>query len=157
MDELNEKYLEYAEMLSSITNLDRELYNKKKLLNDIKKELHGPEGDGGLGVEMSAHAFKQIAERLEILAMENPTIYQDVFKPDNPQDSLLLASNMKSFIITSIANARSKNLYKKENSKNSGFEFRYTIEIKRWSNEKALEFVAIVENNNIKTGYFNWV
>jgi hypothetical protein len=157
MDELDQKYLEFAEMFNDVTNMTRTLSNKKKALRYIRQELNGPDSDGGFATDISAHAFAQISERLEALAMEYPAIHKDIFRPDNTQDSLMLPSNMKSFIITTIAQARSKGLYKKESGKNSRIEFRYTIEMKSWSAEKSLVFVAIVENNNIKTGYFNWV
>ena len=44
----------------------------------------------------------------------------------------------------------------KEDSRNRK-EYRYTIDMTKWSGEKNLQFVAIVENNHIKTGFFNWV
>jgi len=157
MPGLDAKYMEYAELLNDIVSDERELYNKKKVIADLKNELSSEHSDGGYGIELSAHSFKQIAERLEVLAMENSIIYKDVFKSGSPQDSLLLASNMKSFVITLLANARNKKQFKEDESNSGGTEFRYTIDIKKWSNEKTLQFVAIVENNNIKTGFFNWV
>ena len=155
--DLNSIYIQYAEMLSSIINTEKELHDKKKVLKDLKDKFNSNECDGGYGVEISAHAFRQIAERLESLAMGSSVIYKDVFNPDNPSRSLLLPSNMKSFIITSLANARSKGLFQIEPSKDNGNEFRYTIDIRKWSGSKTLQFVSIVENNNVKTGFFNWV
>jgi hypothetical protein len=72
---------------------------------------------------------------------------------------LLLPSKLKSFIITLIADARSKGNFTEERSKNTngGVEYRYVIEIKKWNDERSLQMVCIVENGNVKTGYFNWV
>jgi len=114
--------------------------------------------DGGFGIEISAHAFRQISERLEALAFENVIIYNDVFG-GGVADNLLLPTKLKSFIITLIADARSKSNYTEEKSKNTmnGIEYRYTIEIKKWSDERSLQMVCIVENGNVKTGYFNWM
>jgi len=154
---MDNKYLDFAKVLDSLTNLEKDISNKKRALQSIKEELCSEESDGSYGVDVSDHAFKQIAERLERLAMDKSVIYRDVIKPNDPHDSLLLASNMKSFIITMLANAKSKGNFKEEESKGGGKEFRYTIDMKKWSDDKTLRFVAIVENNKIKTGFFNWV
>lgn len=151
-----DKYLDYAKLLDSLNSLERDLFNKKRALQAIKDELQSDGNDGSCGLDVSDHAFKQIAERLEALALEHSFIYRDVIKPDSHQESLLLASNMKSFIITLIADAKLKGNVTEDNSKSGGVEYRYIIEMKRWSRDKSLQFVAIVENNNIKTGFFNW-
>jgi len=155
--DLNSIYITYAETFGSIGSSEKDLYNKYKLLQELKEELSAQDSDGGYGTDMSAHAFKQIAERFEELALQNQCIFEDVFKPDSPQDSLLLSSNLKSFIITLLSNARKKGEYKEETAQNGGFEFRFTVNIKKWSKEKTLQFVGIVQNNVIKTGFFNWV
>lgn len=152
-----DKYLDYAKALNLLNEIEQELYNKKRILQTIKDELCINGNDGSCGIDITDHAFKQIAERLEVLAREYSFTYRDIVKPDNHQESLLLASNMKSFIITMLANAKSKNEVVENDSKSGGKEFRYTIEIKKWSHDKSLQFVAIVENNKVKTGFFNWV
>jgi len=156
-NDLTEIYIRYAETLSGLGSLERELHNKIRLLEELKTELGSPDGDGGYGVEVSAHAFKQISERFEKLALKNSVIYNDICKPESRYDSLLFSSNLKSFIITLLANARKKNEYKEEPAANGGTEFRFTVDIKSWSGDKTLQFVGIVQNNVIKTGFFNWV
>lgn len=150
-------YIDFAETLSGIVSLEKELHSKKRLMGDLKSSLGASDCDGGFGTEISAHAFKQISERLESLALENAEIYKDVMKQGSPHDSLLMASNMKSFIITTLANARQKSEYATGDSRNGGKEYRFTVDIKKWSGDKTLQFVAIVENNVVKTGFFNWV
>jgi hypothetical protein len=157
MDDLSDRYLDYAELLSELTTLELKLRNMKRATEEFKTELTQIENDGSYGVDLSAHAFKQISERLEILSLENSVINNDVFKGSRAE-CLLLPSNLKSFIITLIANARKKGDFKIDKSKNSdGSEYRYTIDLKGWSNEKVLQLVCIVENNYIKTGFFNFV
>jgi len=123
--------------------------------------MSSPDSDGSYGIEITSHAFKQIAERLEALALENSKIYKDAFNSEDPSRSYLLPSNLKAFVVTMIANARKKGNFSKEQSRgNSGnVEYHYTVIIKDWGgdNGKQLEFTGIVENNHIKTGYFNWV
>jgi len=155
---LEDRYLEFAEMITELSSMEIKIHNMRRGVEDLKAELSGPNSDGGYGIELSAHAFKQISERLENLAFGNSAIYSDVFKNEKCE-TLLLPSNLKSFIITMIADARKKGNFVKEKSKNSsgGIEFRYTIEMSKWSNDKLLEFICIVENGNVKTGYFNWV
>lgn len=70
---------------------------------------------------------------------------------------LLSPSNMKAFVISMLATARKANDFERSKSKTGGVEFRYRVIIKKWSADKDLEFTGIVENNNIKTGFFNWV
>jgi len=148
-------YIGYAQLYSEIINDEKETARKRRILSEYREKIIG--GDGGCGLELSAHAFKQIAERLEALAMESGIIYKDVISPEVPNDSLLIASNMRSFVITTIAKARSDGKYVLENSRNGGKEFRFTIVMKKWSTDKQeLQFVCIVENYTVKTGYFNW-
>jgi hypothetical protein len=156
---LEDKYIKYAETLSELTTMEAQIHNKKRIVEELRKDLVDQEkGDDSFGIEFTAHAFRQVSERLEFLAMENPVIYNDVFKKEMPSDSLLLPSNLKSFVITLLADARKKNNFTEEESKNSnGIEYRYTINMNKWSDDKLLQFVAIVENNHIKTGFFNWV
>jgi len=152
-----DKYLDYAKALNSLNEIEQELYDKKRALQTIKDDLDADDNDGSCGIDITDHAFKQIAERLEVLAREHAFIYRDIVKPDSHQKSLLLASNMKSFIITMLANAKSKQGVIGNDSKSGGKEYRFIIDIKKWSRDKTLQFVAIVENNKIKTGFFNWV
>ena len=157
LTDLEDKYLEYAEILSDLSTNELKIRNMKRILEELKIELSQEGSDGSYGIELSAHAFKQISERLEGLALENSIIYKDVFK-DAKSECLILPSNLKPFIITLVADARKKQSFTKEKSKNSdGVEFRYTIDLQKWSNEKILQLVCIVENNYIKTGFFNFV
>jgi hypothetical protein len=129
-DGLEDKYLEFAELLSELSSHELKIRNMKRLVEELRNDLSQVGNDGSYGMDFSGHAFKQISERLEILAMENPAIYKDVFK-ESRSDWLLLPSNLQTFIITLLANARKKGNFKEEKSKNSnGTEFRYTIDIK---------------------------
>jgi len=158
---LSDKYVEFAEALSELTTLENNIHNKRRFVEDIKKELKSDESDKSIGLEFTGHAFLQISERLEEIALRYSTIYNDVFRVDSPSESLLVPSNMKSFIITLLSNAHKKEQFKEEQSRSNkntnGVEFRYTININKWSDDKSLQFIAVVEDNYIKTGFFNWV
>ena len=152
-------YLQYAELFSDISITELELNEKKRSLEEIKEEL-SRDSDKSLGLDLTAHAFTNISDRLSALASENGIVYADVFNPNNPSKAILWPNNLRSFIIGMLANERSKGRYVEKPSKNNngGTEYHYDIEIKKWSNERsALVFTAIVESNMVKTGYFNWV
>jgi len=158
---LDEKYVQFAEILSELQELEYNIYNKKRFLQELSEEFKNNEAFSCIGIEFTAHAFKQIAERLEEISRLSPIIYKDVFRPEDQSKSLLIPSNLKSFIITLLSNAYKKGNFQEEKSKSpksSGdFEYRYTIDMKKWSGDKDLQFIAIVEDNYIKTGFFNWV
>ena len=156
-----EKYLEFAESFSELISLEGRIHNKRRLVEDLKQELKSSDSDGACGIEFTAHAFKQISERLEELAMESTVIYKDVFNIKSPSDSLLVPSNLKSFVITLLANANNTGCYEPEESRSnktsSGIQYKYTMNMTKWSGEKSLQFIAIIESGYIKTGFFNWV
>jgi hypothetical protein len=152
-------YLQYAEMSGDISATELELSEKKRSLEEIKNELLST-GDGGVGLDLTAHAFTNISDRISSIAAENVSIYADVFNPSNPSKAILWPNNLRAFIISMIANARSKGSFTEKQSRSSkeGTEYKYDVEIKKWSNDRSvLVFTAIVESNVVKTGYFNWV
>jgi len=152
VDDISEAYVEYSKIISEARSLEIQLYNLKRLSETVRTDIINS-GNGGIGIEFTGHAFKQISERLEALAMENDVIHRDVFKSDSA-DNLLLPSNLKPFIITLMANATTTIDTEKLKS---ALDYKYSIPLPKWSNEKLLHLICIVENNHIKTGYFNWV
>jgi hypothetical protein len=156
--DINDLYTQYAETIDQFRGAEIKLYNIKRLSESIKSELIEFD-NGSVGIEFTGHAFKQISERLESLSMENFLVHQGVFK-ENPSDNLLLPSNLKPFIINLLAKARSDNSFTEQLSKsNDGCkEYRYIVDLSEWSDDsKTLQLTCIVENNCIKTGYFNWI
>jgi len=156
-DDLKDLYVEFAELTSQINDAKKDLENKEKVLSGIRKNLSTPESDGSYAIEFSDHAFKQISKRMEGLVFESEAANKDILKIDNKVDSLVLSSNLESFIITLLANSRKNDKFKKQKSKSQGTEYHIISDIKKWSGEKNLQFVGIVENNCLKTGFFNWV
>ena len=153
-------YLAYVKELGELGDKELQIAELRRNVEEKHEFLTSSESDGSHGVDISAHAFKQISERLEVLAIDNESISRDFININDPWTSMSISSNLKCFIFTLVASAKKKGTFSKEKSKNSqeGFEFRYNIQIKKWSGKKGtLQFVCIVENNNIKTGYFNWV
>lgn len=158
--ELDDVYLAYVKEFSELGDLEIQAAELRRSIDNKRESLISNEGDGSHAVDISAHAFKQIFERLELLARDNELILRDFINLEDRARSLSIPSNLKSFIFTIVANAKKKGHFSKESSKNTtdGFEFRYNIEIKKWSSKReTLQFVCIVENCNIKTGYFNWI
>ena len=156
-DDLEDLYIEFAELTHQINDTTRDFKNKKKALDKIKDNFNTPESDGSFAIEFSDHAFKQISTRLEELMSENEMANKDILRSDNKSDSLILPSNLESFIITLLATSRKNKNFKKQKSKSGGTEYHIFSDIKRWSSDKVLQFVGIVENNTLKTGFFNWV
>ena len=153
-------YLQYAEVLGDVSTLELELSEKKRALTEIRGELESyKKDDGSYGLDLTAHAFTNITDRLSQLASEYPVIYSDVFNPNQPSRALLWPNNLRAFIISILASAREKKSFQEKPSKNTtgGKEYHYNVEIKKWSTDReVLIFTAIVESNVVKTGYFNW-
>lgn len=152
-------YVQYAELLSEVAELEFKIGEKKTSIDEIQKELSGPSGDGSYGLTLSAHAFTNICDRLASLAAENSMIQKDLINTEDASKSILLPANLRAFVIGILSSARTKNQYKRKPSKNGseGVEYHYESEIKKWgTSDHALIFTGIVESNTIKTGYFNW-
>ncbi len=158
-DYLSSQYVEYAELINKLSEFELKTQNMRRLVDDLKSSLSSDEYGKRCGLELTAHAFKNLSERLEKLATENTLIWNDVFDKPTKSECLLLPSNLKCFIITLLADAHKKGNFTRERSKNNvgNWEYRYSIDIKKWSDEKMLQLTCIVENNMIKTGYFNWI
>lgn len=150
-------YLQYAEVLSEISEIENKLSNKQRLLEDLRQDLID-KNDPSICIIITDHAYRQASERLDVLSRESTQIFKDVVSPENQSKSLLRPSNIQAFLIGMIAQAHSaKKVSEAESKSGNGVEYRYNIEIKKWStNEKKLFFIGIVENSVIKTCYFNW-
>jgi len=153
-------YIQYAELLAETSNLELELSRKKRNLEEVRLELNKEvDEDGSYGLDLSAHAFTNLSDRLVCLADSNSVIFNDLMNITDTSKSILWPNNMRAFIIGIIAIAKSKNKLTQKPSKNTegGTEYHYEIEIEKWGTSKeALVFTAVVESNVIKTGYFNW-
>jgi len=151
------EYTEYAKVLNEISIIERRLSESRLSARNLKDSILSVDKDGSIGLTVSDHAFAQMSIRIHELASDNPLIYKDVF-PDNLDGSLLVPNNLKSFIISMMAKALEDNSRKSRKSRGEGVEYIYTLSMNCWSTEDSLlQFVAIVENNIVKTGYFNWV
>jgi hypothetical protein len=147
-------YKNYSRIYHEVVDLTRALNNKRRELDTIVADFN----DGQYGVEFTAHAVANIATRLEEMASENQNIYNDVFRPDSQMDALIIPSNLKSFVISLLSIAVEEKTIEKKASKSGGFEYHHTTNIKKWTvGKKAVKFTCVVENNTIKTGYFNYV
>jgi hypothetical protein len=149
----------YALNEAELSEAERRAYNLRRLADDMKKEILALDKDGSCAIEFSDHAFKRIAEHIESLAMQRTDIFIKVFRSDSPVESVVAPSILKTFILALMAKARKDGrVTKLPSKKNAGsFEYHHIIEIEDWSDEdRRLIFTGIVENNKLKTGFFNW-
>lgn len=105
------------------------------------------------------HAALKATERIQEYGNEQPELFSDIINTENPDSSLGLIANMKSFIIFMLAQAYVDCRYTEQPSKNnpSGVEFKYVFIVPKWRfTGRSIEMIAIVEGNNVKTVFFNW-
>ena len=153
----DELYTQYAETLSALTDRELDVLNQRRLLADLRRQILKTE-DASYGLEITDHVFRQIAERLEEEAMAHTSVYDDVFNVGEPHKSLIVPSNLKSFLINMIAIARKEKTFDKKTSRNGGIEFKYVVTISKWNTEhQEMQLTIIVENHAIKTAFFNLV
>jgi hypothetical protein len=142
-------YKNYSRVYHEVVDLTRTLNAKRRELDLITAGLKNAGGE--YGIEFSAHAIANISTRLEELASDDQIIYDDVFRPDSLLDALIIPSNLKSFVISLLSQAIEEGAVEQRNSKSNGIEYHHVTRIKKWS----VAFTCIVEDNTIKTGYFN--
>ena len=153
----SDKYIEFAQALNESIDLERRMIEKQRVMKRFKKEISKDSNGEGCGIEFTGSAYKLLSEGLESITKNSDIVKDDVFK-DDPELSLLNASNLKSFIITVMADAHKKGNFEERPSRNNdkNVEYKYTIEMKKWRDEKNLKLEIIVENGFIKAGFFNW-
>jgi hypothetical protein len=154
-------YDEYVNAKKEAEEFKR-LYKRSKIVVDeVTIGMSSDTDDdhsGRYGMEITGHGFKQIAERLEELATDHVHIYKDVFVKDDPFDMLLIPTNLKMFVFNILREAeRLGDKWRSKSSAKGGIEYVYTMEIKKWCKGKnRCTFTCIIEDNNIKTGYFDY-
>ena len=157
MESLKDLAFDYAKALSSINDLEHEIARLSRNKSDIEDAVQssGEDTSGGIALFITDHGFTQIVERFEKAIRMDCDAYDKLYNK-NVSESILTPSNFKAFIITILAQAYNDNNYGYESHK--GGQYRYNIEISSLSNENTtLEFISIVKDNKVITGYFNWV
>ena len=96
--DVNEKYESYAMMAKENNEAEKKLSNIQRALGELRSEIATTTKDGAYALYISDHAFWRSATRLEKLAMESMTIFTELFRVDNPTDSLILPSNLEVFL-----------------------------------------------------------
>lgn len=153
----NGKYIEYVKLLSDIDDEKKSVSKKHNNLQDIEDELNAVDDTGMYPTKVTDHAMAQISDRIEALAYKSKNAYEDIFSKSH-EESLLLPTNLKCFTLTMVGKALEDGTYKSVKSRSGGKEYRYNVNISKWkTKDKELMFTIIVENNNVKTGYFNLV
>ena len=154
---MDTKYLEWVKLLSEVVDEKKATTRKANDLQDIERDILGRDDANMFPTKVSDHAMAQIHKRLEELAHKSKRAYEDILL--RPADeSLLMASNLECFILAMVGKAYEDETYKSKKSRGGGIEYIYNINMSKWkTDDKELFFTVIVENSNVKTGYFNLV
>ena len=157
MKDLKTLAYDYAKALASINDLEHEVARLSRERSDIEGYVRDSSDNGwdAIALFITDHGFTQIMERFEKAIRMDCEAYDKLYN-QNVSQSIITPSNFKSFIITILAQAYKNEDYNYEPQK--GGQYRYSIEINSLSNDyNILEFIAIVRDNKVVTGYFNWV
>ena len=153
---MDSEYSQFAELLRQITDAEKDIARDKSTMEKLRKKIVENDDKGEYAVSITSHAFDQISNRLERVAYESPNAYVDIFECPR-EKSIIIPSNLTAFIISMVCKSREDDSYECKKSRTGGTEYVYTVNISKWSNDKELFFTCIVENNVVKTGYFNFV
>lgn len=153
-------YEQFVEIKKKVADLEKSLKDSKKSMLAITELVKTDEGkhNGRFGLEFTGHGFTQISQRLEDISGDHEHIYKDVFNIENPSESIMFPSNLKIFVLQILLAAeKAGNKWKSKKSNKGGTEYIYTMEIQKWrsGNDRCI-FTCIIEENNIKTGYFDY-
>ena len=151
---IEEMYEEYVGMLKELPKLERDLSNFKISMNKLKTDIKNSDNAGMFPVSISAHAYKNISDRLEVVTRNSYVAMSDAM-----EYNLFTPSNLNAFVINNIHTAINNNSYTKSRSGKNSYEYKYKATLSTWVDidGKTCDFTAIVENNNVKTGFFNFV
>jgi len=154
---MDKEYTKLTALIKKIAENDRNLAKDKSMLDEIKKKITENDTVGEYAMTVTSHAFEQISSRLEQVAYESQVAYKDIMDCKS-EDSIFIPSNLRSFIIENIAKSRKDSTFERRTARNSGGnEFVYNVALTSWNTDKDLFMSIIVENNVVKTGYFNFV
>ena len=108
---------------------------------------------------VSSHAAYRCMERIQEFTLEEPAIMSDVINTENPELSLSLIGNVKTFILTAMAHSvKAGNFQEKASKNNKGEkEYHHRCLIDKWAfRNRTVELWGVVEGNTVKTIYLNW-
>jgi len=123
------------------------------MLNKSKSDL-----DAGkcYPTSLTDHAFHQIIDRLEELSLKYDVVYNDIMtKP--VYDSIFLPSKLREFVFDKVCVSIKDDTKTSKKSRSGGVEYIFNVHMDNWNigGGKHITFSVIVENNVVKTGYFN--
>jgi len=154
--EVDSKYKDYFSLIKLHTEIDRtnrDLSKKKSDLKTISSKIT----DGKLATIISDHAVSQILTRLEKLCSDSPRAYSAIMS-GKTSTSLFVPSNLSAFILENIKSGLKSNSVKEKKSRSGGKEYVYDIKMTQYdTDDKYCVFSLVVENNTVKTGYFNLI
>ena len=154
---MNDKYIEWVKLLSEITDEKKVTVRKINKAEALQRDIvEGEDGDI-LPIKITDHAMTQIHRRLADLANKSPKAFDDIMNK-TADASLLDPDNLECFIFTMVSKAYGDNSIKKKKSRSGSTEYVFNVNISKWKTKnKELVFSMMVENNVVKTGFFNLV
>lgn len=154
---MNTKYIEWVKLLSEITDEKKVTIRKINKAEALEEDIVGGEDGSMLPTKITDHAMTQIHRRLAGLTNKSTVAFEDVMNK-KASDSLLDPDNLECFIFTMISKSYKDGTYKSKKARSGGSEYVFNINMPNWNTKnKKLVFSMIVENNVVKTGYFNLV
>lgn len=106
---------------------------------------------------VSDHAALKATERIQEFADTCQELFSEIVNAIEPDMSLSLIANMKAFVIKILADAYVNKRFVAQQSKTGSTEWKYIYNVPGWEfSGRAIEIVACVEDNVVKTVFFNW-
>ena len=155
---MKEKYITLVKLLKKIDDSKALTSSMEEEVEQLEEEIiNSDSNNGAFPLLVTDHAIAQTLERLEALMRRSPRARRDIGERDF-ENSLLLHSNLRHFILIMVVRATEDNSVRPRKSRGGGkgTEYVYTVNLHKWkTRDKSLNMSIIVENNTVKTCYFN--
>lgn len=151
-------FLEYARNVERLSVLGAETRQLRWRIDAMELLL---KDTPAFPTQVSEHAAMRAMERVHAYAESCKELFDEVVNVMDPAMSLSLPQNMKSFILGVLAQAYVDKRYVEQQSQSNksinGIEWKYIVKVPSWVfGNRYIELVACVEDNVVKTVFFNW-
>jgi len=149
--------IKYEKFIDTYVQNNEAKMNITKTTNELNAITLDINNNNSYPTSLTDHAFNQICDRLEELSLKYSVVYSYISSVD-VWDSLFVPSILRKFVFESVYNAIKNNSVVSKKSRSGGIEYIYNdnmTDIWAIGNNKEITFSIIVENNVVKTGYFN--
>ena len=152
------KFVDYAAAVAAIQDAKVMVSAATSRLAE-SAELVEADVNPAFAMHVTQHAATRAVSRLNECAVTEPKIMCDLVNQEHPERSLAIIENMHTFLITVLAHAFESGSYVEVPSRNNKgkSEYKYTTPVVKWIfKNKRLDICAHVEDNAVKTVYFDW-